>query len=30
MAELWLNDYIPVAIDEQSWSVNKLDLKGYS
>ena len=30
LAELNLQGYIPVAIDEQPWSVNKLDLKGYS
>lgn len=30
LAELNLQNYIPVAVDEQPWSINKLDLKGYS
>ena len=30
LADLNLKGYIPVAIDEQPWSVNKLDLRGYS
>ena len=30
LAQLNLQGYIPVAIDEQPWSVNKLDLRGYS
>jgi len=25
-----LEGYIPVAIDEQPWSVNKLDQRGYA
>ena len=25
-----MEGYIPIAIDEQPWSVNKLDLRGYS
>ena len=30
LADLCLNDYIPIAVDEQPWSVNKMDLRGYS
>ena len=30
LADLNLNGYIPISIDEQPWSVNKLDLRGYS
>ena len=30
LADLTLNGYITVAIDEQPWSINKLDLRGYS
>ena len=30
LAELNIEGYVPVAIDEQPWSINKLDLRGYS
>ena len=30
LAELNLKGYIPIAIDEQPWSINKLDNYGYS
>ena len=30
LAELNLKGYIPVAIDEQPWSINKYDSYGYS
>lgn len=30
LAELNLEGHIPVAIDQQPWSINKLDEKGYS
>ena len=30
LADLNIEGYIPVAIDEQPWSINKLDLRGYS
>lgn len=30
LADLQSKGYTPVSIDEQPWSVNKLDLRGYS
>ena len=30
LADLNLKGYIPVAVDEQGWSINKLDSRGYS
>lgn len=30
LAELNLKGYIPIAVDEQPWSINKLDNYGYS
>ena len=30
LAELNLNGFIPVSIDEQPWGINKLDLNGYA
>ena len=30
LADLNLENYVPIAIDEQPWSTNKLDLRGYA